>query len=74
VFVGVNVTLNMLVPTDNTVPAAGVYENVPATEEDAFSWLALNGVPKTMAPGAGQVIDGVSRAFTVSGTDAVTVL
>jgi hypothetical protein len=72
--VGVNVTLSVLVPDGKTAPVAGVYTNVPAIEEDAFNWAEPNGVPDRMAPGAGQVIVGISSVLTVSVTDAVTVL
>jgi len=43
--VGVKVTDRALVPGVNTVPAAGLYTNVPGTDAVASSWVALSGVP-----------------------------
>ena len=57
---GVNVTESVCVPTPKTVPAAGVYANVPVTEAVAFSCVALNAVPNVIAAGADQVIMGVA--------------
>ena len=58
--VGVNVTESVCpAPTGSTVPAAGVYTNVPATLAVAFNCVPLSAVPKVMLAGAAHVIVGV---------------
>jgi hypothetical protein len=64
----VNVTDNVCAaPVDSTVPAAGVYANVPGTDAVAFNWEAPSGVPKVMPAGGTHVIVGVALV-TVIGT------
>jgi len=72
VSVGVKDTERVSVPAAGTVPAAGVYTNVPGTDAVALSWVALSAVPEEIAAGAGQVIVGVSLV-TTSCTVAVAV-
>ncbi len=45
VSVGVKLTCSVCVPASSTVPAAGVYEKLPATEAVASSSLAPSAVP-----------------------------
>jgi hypothetical protein len=52
-------------PAGSTVPAGGVYTNVPGVFALAFSCVALSAVPVPMLVGAGQVMVGVAW-FTVS--------
>lgn len=59
VSVGVNVTDKVCVPAPSTVPAAGVYTNVPGTFAVASSCAPLSAVPKVIAAGAVQVTTGV---------------
>jgi len=71
VSVGVNVTLNICVPAVLiTVPAAGLYANVPATFAVAFNCAELKAVPAITAAGVAHVITGVCfvEAVTVNGT------
>jgi hypothetical protein len=42
------------------VPGAGVYANAPVTLAVALSWVALSGVPYTIAAGFAHVITGVA--------------
>ena|SRR5215468_3599274 len=50
-----------------TVPAAGVYANVPGTDAVASSCVPLSAVPYVMSAGFAQVIVGVAFP-TVSGS------
>jgi hypothetical protein len=77
VSVGVNKTLSVCVPdVFRTVPATGVYANVPATFAVAFNCAAPSVVPTATAAGVAHVITGVcfDDAFTVSVTFAVAAL
>ena len=73
VSVGVNITDNVWVPTDSTVPAEGVYVKVPAMGDVAFSWVPLKAVPELIEVGADHKIDGMTW-FTVSDTVLVALL
>src|SRR5882672_3495263 len=71
--VGVKVTDNVCAaPALRTVPAAGVYTNVPGTLAVAFNCVAPSGVPNVIAAGALHVIVGVAFP-TVIATLAVAV-
>ncbi len=54
------VTDKVDVPAGRTVPAAGVYANVPATFAVAFNWVLLSAVPCVIAGGAAQLIVDVT--------------
>ena len=58
---------------DITVPAVGLYTNVPGTLAVASNCVALSAVPTVTAAGVLQVMVGVAL-FTVSVTDAEAVL
>lgn len=62
VSVGVNVTESVCVPAASTVPAGGLYANVPATLAVASNCGAPRGVGFVIAAGCGQVIVGVAFA------------
>jgi hypothetical protein len=74
VSVGVNVTLSVCAPVAlSTVPAAGVYANVPSTFAVAFNCAAPSVSPTAAAAGVAHVITGVSLV-TVIVTFSVAVL
>lgn len=63
--VGTKLTDSVCDPAPKTVPLAGVYVNVPATEFPpnaavAFNCVALRAVPKVIAAGFAHVITGVA--------------
>src|ERR671923_79857 len=58
--IGVKVTDSNCRPALSTVPAAGVYVNVPGTLLVAFSCVPLNGVPYVISAGVGQVMVAVA--------------
>ena len=57
---GVKVVTRFAVSAGSTVPATGLYTNVPATFAVASSCVLLRGVPCVMAAGVAQVIVGVA--------------
>jgi len=74
VSVGAKVTERVLVPTARTVPAGGVYTNVPDTDAMAFNCVELRAVPKDIESGVGHVIFGVCCVVTTICTVAVAVV
>ena len=58
VSVGVKTAVSVTVPTAGTVPAEGVYWNVPGVDAVAFSCVALSAVPAVIGARAGHVITG----------------
>src|SRR5467141_1573134 len=72
--VGVNVAdRTCAAPALRTVPAAGVYTNVPDTFAVAFNCVAPSGVPNVIAAGALHVIVGVAFPTAIA-TLAVAVV
>jgi hypothetical protein len=59
VSVGVNATASVCVPASSTVPAGGLYANVPATFAVASNCAVPKGVGFVIAAGCDQVIVGV---------------
>ena len=59
---GVKVALSVCVPAGSTVPATGLYANVPFTFAVAFSCVAPSAVPCVIGAGAAQVSTGAVRA------------
>ena len=60
-------------PAFRTVPAVGLYPNVPGTSAVAFNCTVLRAVPYAMSLGLFQVIVGVAFS-TLIVTDLVTVV
>ena len=58
--VGVNVAVNVDVPTLGVVPLAGLYTIVPGTLPVALSCVAESAVPYVMALGVAHVTVGVA--------------
>ena len=78
--VGVNVTKSVWVPAVSTVPAGGLYTNVPATLAVASNCVELRAVELVIAAGAAHVMVGVvaggvvEASSTVMLTEAVALL
>src|SRR5579863_9546531 len=64
---GVNVTESVWpLPGSRTVPAGGLYTNVPATLAEALSWPAPSALPNEMAAGLAHAMAGAVVARLVS--------
>jgi hypothetical protein len=69
----VKVTESDWLPAFKTVPAAGVYANVPATAHVASNCVELRGVPYVIDAGGGQE-QFTAPGLTVNDTLAVAVV
>lgn len=58
--VGVKVTESVSVPAAGTVPTAGLYVKVPATDAVASNCVVDSAVPYEIAAGAAHVITGAA--------------
>ena len=63
--VGVNVVDRVCIPTVNTVPATGLYANVPGTLAVAFNCVPPSNVPWTTDAGLAHVIVGVALVTSI---------
>lgn len=67
------VTESVCEPAARTLPAAGVYRNVPGQFDEASNCRAFSADPNVIPAGVAQAIVGVAL-ITVSATVAVAVL